>query len=94
LTLSTVLKLIQPRAKFISDPLVQQLQAAELAAFGANLREYGKEIKGSKLLDKDRFKWATACSRESRHRHALHTDSSYGRAQTHLEIKANSSREY
>jgi hypothetical protein len=39
-------------------PLVQRLQSAELEAFGANLREYRKELKGSKLLDKDRFKWA------------------------------------
>lgn len=40
-------------------PFVQQLQSAELEAFGANLREYRKELKGCKLLDKDRFKWAT-----------------------------------
>ncbi len=39
-------------------PFVQRLQAAELSAFGGNLREYSKELKGSKLLDKDRFKWA------------------------------------
>jgi hypothetical protein len=38
--------------------LVQRLQTAELSAFGAHLREYAKEFKGSKLLDKDRFKWA------------------------------------
>lgn len=37
---------------------VQRVQAAELGAFGANLREYGKEFKGAKLLDKDRFRWA------------------------------------
>jgi hypothetical protein len=37
---------------------VQQLQAAEFAAFGASLREYSKELKGSKLLNKDRFRWA------------------------------------
>lgn len=39
-------------------PFVQQLQQAELAAFGARLHEYRKELKGAKLLDKDRFKWA------------------------------------
>ncbi|WP_312260940.1 DUF3800 domain-containing protein [Candidatus Igneacidithiobacillus taiwanensis] len=39
-------------------PFVQQLQQAELAAFGARLHEYRKEVKGAKLLDKDRFKWA------------------------------------
>ncbi len=39
-------------------PLVQSLHSAELEAFGAPLREYRKELKGSRLLDKDRFKWA------------------------------------
>ena len=39
-------------------PFVQQLRDAEIAAFGAPLHEYQKEIKGAKLLDKDRFKWA------------------------------------
>jgi hypothetical protein len=54
-------------------PLVQKLQAAELSAFGANLREYGKEIKGAKLLDKNRFKWANQGDRmddEVRRKHA------------------------
>lgn len=37
---------------------VQQLLSAEVSAFGTNLREYGRELKGSKLLDKDRYKWA------------------------------------
>lgn len=39
-------------------PFVQQLQGAEIASFGAPLHEYRKEIKGAKLLDKDRFRWA------------------------------------
>jgi hypothetical protein len=39
-------------------PLVRRLRAAELESFGAHLRDYRKELKGSKLLDKDRFKWA------------------------------------
>ena len=39
-------------------PLVHQLQVAEHSAFGANLRQYSKELKGAKLLDKDRFKWS------------------------------------
>lgn len=39
-------------------PFVQQLQQAELAAFGARLHEYRQEVKGAKLLDRDRFKWA------------------------------------
>lgn len=54
-------------------PLVQRLQAAELSAFGANMREYARELKGSKLLDKDRFKWAKQdcwMSDASRRKHA------------------------
>lgn len=39
-------------------PFVQRLQQLERLAFGARLHEYRKELKGSKLLDKDRFKWA------------------------------------
>jgi hypothetical protein len=34
------------------------MSAAERNAFGATLHEYGSEIKGHKLLDKDRFRWA------------------------------------
>ena len=37
---------------------VQQVQALEQEAFGGSLQEFGTEIKGSKLLDKDRFRWA------------------------------------
>ncbi len=37
---------------------VMRLRAAEMRAFGARLQDYKKEIKGSKLLDKDRYKWA------------------------------------
>jgi hypothetical protein len=44
-------------------PMVQQLQQVELAAFGARLHEFKKEIKGSRLLDKDRFKWAAQSDR-------------------------------
>ena len=39
-------------------PFVQRVKQAELAAFGARLHDYKKELKGSKLLDTDRFKWA------------------------------------
>jgi len=54
-------------------PLVQRLRAAELEAFGAHLRDYGKELKGSKLLDKDRFKWAAQADsmpHEARRKHS------------------------
>ncbi|MBI4827346.1 MAG: DUF3800 domain-containing protein [Nitrospinae bacterium] len=39
-------------------PFVQDMRQMELVCFGANLQNFGHEIKGSKLLDKDRFKWA------------------------------------
>jgi len=39
-------------------PFVRDVQSLELNAFGAELSQYKKELKGSKLLDKDRFKWA------------------------------------
>lgn len=37
---------------------VQDLHRVELAAFGTQLAQFQKEVKGAKLLDKDRFKWA------------------------------------
>lgn len=37
---------------------VQRIMELEQVAFGHALREQGKEFKGSKLLDKDRCKWA------------------------------------
>ena len=39
-------------------PFVRAVQRLELDAFGAELAQYKKELKGSKLLAKDRFKWA------------------------------------
>ncbi len=39
-------------------PFVQDLQSLELHAFGANLARFAEELKGTKLLDRDRFKWA------------------------------------
>lgn len=38
---------------------IQGWRRLELDAFGAELAQYKKEIKGCKLLDKDRLKWAT-----------------------------------
>ena len=43
--------------------LVQQLQRLELETFGVNLAEYGSELKGSKLLNRYRFKWARQATR-------------------------------
>ena len=51
---------------------VQQVQRLELDAFGAELAQYKKELKGSKLLDKDRFKWSVqgpAMAAEERRKH-------------------------
>ncbi|MBI1902005.1 MAG: DUF3800 domain-containing protein [Planctomycetia bacterium] len=39
-------------------PFVQAMKDAEAAAFGDALHRYKKEIKGHRLLDKHRFKWA------------------------------------
>ena len=37
---------------------VRELQRAEYQAFGTRLLQFGKELKGCKLLDKDRVRWA------------------------------------
>ena len=39
-------------------PFVQEMQRLELASFGAALHQFRTELKGCKLLDKDRFEWA------------------------------------
>jgi hypothetical protein len=39
-------------------PFVQEMQRLELSSFGTVLHQFRTELKGSKLLDKDRFKWA------------------------------------
>jgi hypothetical protein len=49
------------------------MQRLELAAFGTPLSQFRKELKGCKLLDKDRFKWAAQGSRmsdEERRKHS------------------------
>lgn len=43
-------------------PLVQDMQRLELASFGTILHQFRIELKGSRLLDKDRFKWAAQAS--------------------------------
>ena len=53
-------------------PFIQHLQRLELAAFGAQLQQFRKEIKGAKLLDKNRFEWAGQDERlpdEARRKH-------------------------
>lgn len=44
---------------------VQSVQRLELAVFGTALSQFRTELKGSKLLDKDRFKWAAQGRRMS-----------------------------
>ena len=53
-------------------PFVQAVQRLELDAFGVELMQFRKELKGSKLLDKDRYKWAAQgpiMAREERRKH-------------------------
>lgn len=53
-------------------PFVQDVQRMELASFGTALHQFRKELKGCKLLDKDRFKWAAQGSpmeEEERRKH-------------------------
>ncbi len=53
-------------------PFVQDIQRRELDAYGTLLAQFRTEIKGSKLLDKDRYKWAAqadAMSDEERRKH-------------------------
>ncbi|MBL7223472.1 MAG: DUF3800 domain-containing protein [Candidatus Brocadiae bacterium] len=55
-------------------PFIQDVRAHEQAAFGAALHQYGSEIKGHTLLDKDRIAWAAQqewLDDEARRRHAL-----------------------
>ncbi len=44
-------------------PFVQDVQELERSSFGTALHEFRKELKGCKLLGKDRFKWAGQAER-------------------------------
>lgn len=44
-------------------PFVQQIQRLEYSSYGAVLSEFRSELKGSKLLDKDRFAWSLQSGR-------------------------------
>lgn len=53
-------------------PFVQDIQRRELDAYGTALAQFRTEIKGSKLLDRDRYKWAAqagAMADEERRKH-------------------------
>lgn len=55
-------------------PLTQAIRDMEQSIFGAYLHEFGSEIKGAKLLKKDRFKWDRQSPRfaeATRKKHAL-----------------------
>ncbi|MCE5202735.1 MAG: DUF3800 domain-containing protein, partial [Actinomycetia bacterium] len=39
-------------------PFIQAVSDLEIACFGSALRDYGSEVKGHKLADKDRWRWA------------------------------------
>jgi hypothetical protein len=54
-------------------PFISAMQRLELDAFGCQLNQYRTELKGCKLLDKDRFRWAAqtaALEAEARRKHA------------------------
>jgi hypothetical protein len=54
-------------------PFVQAVQRLELESFGTALHQFRKELKGCKLLDKNRFKWAAqgpAMPDEERRKHS------------------------
>ena len=54
-------------------PFVQSMQRLEFDSFGCQLHQYRKELKGSTLLDRKRFKFARQLSLmapESRRKHS------------------------
>ncbi|MBI5724272.1 MAG: DUF3800 domain-containing protein [Planctomycetes bacterium] len=55
-------------------PFIKAMQELEQAAFGGLLHQYGTEIKGAKLLNKERFRWASQdhmLDDEARRKHSL-----------------------
>lgn len=55
-------------------PFIQAVRTLEQSAFGSFLHDHGTEIKGCKLLNKDRFKWARQgpiLDEQARRKHAL-----------------------
>ncbi len=74
-------------------PLIVAVRAEERKCFGALLHQYGTELKGSRLLAKDRFLWASqgpAMDNTTRRRHALSflNNSHQGRAPRRDEFTA------
>lgn len=55
-------------------PFISAIRTMEQSTFGAYLHQYGSELKGAKLLDRDRFKWQRQGRRMEeplRRKHAL-----------------------
>jgi hypothetical protein len=55
-------------------PFIQAVRSLEQATFGAYLHEFGSEIKGSKLLKRERFQWEKQGAKfdeSARRKHAL-----------------------
>ncbi len=55
-------------------PFISAVKTLEQCTFGAHLHQFGSELKGSRLLDKDRFEWERQGPRmddASRRKHAL-----------------------
>lgn len=74
-------------------PFVQAMSRLEYSSFGSYLREFRTELKGSKLLEKKRFKWAAqapALSDEERRKHcrALLTKGLEHKTPTRVEFTA------
>lgn len=74
-------------------PFVQEMQRLELVSFGTLLQQFRVELKGHKLLDKDRFKWAaqgSLMSDEVRRKHCrgFLTKGLEGKTPTHIEFTA------
>src|SRR5258708_1092524 len=46
-------------------PFAVEMRKLELETFGTHLHDYGSEIKGEKLLNKERFRWAEQLNRQT-----------------------------
>lgn len=72
---------------------VQAMERAELAAFGTELHQFRTELKGAKLLQKERFRWAEQLPRmddveRRRHCRSFLTKGLEGKAPTRPEFSA------
>lgn len=74
-------------------PFIQAMRHEEKAAFGTALSRYGGEVKGRRLLDADRFRWAAQGGRiadalRRRHARAFLSKGLEGRTPTRAEFTA------